>query len=106
MTCEQRTRQDIKAFKALITTPGSLITGFNLPANADLYVSTTSVLAVTTLLVDSKGRALGAPAGAANKVYHIGWFERGRNVIKHAGAPGTVSLYVRNGLGKLFKIGG
>lgn len=106
MTLAQRKRQDISAFAALIRTPGVLATGFNLPANAECYIGTSSVLAATTVLLDAGVRALGAPASAANVAHSVGRLSRGVHVAKHSGAPGTVSLYVRNGAGKLFKIGG
>jgi hypothetical protein len=106
MTVAQRRRQDVSAFKALISTPGNLTTGFALPGNADCYVSTTSVLAATTKLLDCGTRQLGAKASVANKKNSIGHLERGHTVIKHSGAPGTVSLYIRDGAGRLLKVGG
>lgn len=97
-------RQDVSAFAALIETPANLAVGFKLPANAELVVATTSVLASTTKLLDCGDRSLYASAGAANSKHHIGWMEASVNVKKASGAPGTVSLYIRDGMGVLFKV--
>lgn len=105
-SCRRQQRQDFRKFQALIATPGNLATGgVVLPSNADIYVSTSSLLAASTLLVDADARSLGAPAGAAAATHHIGWFERAVKFVKHSGAPGTVHIYIRNGLGHLFLIG-
>lgn len=100
----QRARRDLKQFDALIATPGNLATGVSLPANADLHVSTSSVLATVTLLVDANAAELGVRAGAANRTHPVGWFGRDVVVKKHTGAPGTVSLYVEDAFGGLIKI--
>lgn len=101
----RRERQDLSAFAALIATPGDLSTGFVLPANGDLYVACSDALVATTVLVDVGTRELGNAPSAAGRANHIGWFERGVNVVTHLGAPGTISLYIRSGLGVLLKIG-
>lgn len=95
----RRRRQQYDRFRALVETPGSLTTGVVLPAAATLYVSTSSVLAATTKLVDAGTRELGAPAGGANAQHNIGFFEPGVEFTKHTGAPGTVSLYVQDPAG-------
>ncbi len=77
-----------------------------MPASADCYVSTSSALAVTTVLLDAGARTLGAPASDAGVPFNVGRVSRGVLVAKHAGAPGTVILYVRDGAGKLLQIGG
>ena len=100
----RRARQDFDEFSALVVTPGNLVTGVKLPANAVLYVSTTGVLASATALVTVAGGARGAPAGAANRRNNVGLGEAGSTVLKAGGAPGTVSLYVRNPAGKVVKI--
>jgi hypothetical protein len=106
---ERRARQDNHAFAALTAAPGDLVVGFALPANAEVYVSTSSVLVVTTALINVEKpggtRDLHAPASAAETTHHVGRLERGVNVVKAVGAPGTVSVYMRNALGRLIKIG-
>lgn len=47
---------------------------------------------------------MGSPARVANDPYHIGYMYRATRMVKHAGAPGTVKLFVRRGLGHLFLI--
>lgn len=101
----RKERQDITAFNALFETPGDLAAGIVLPANVKLYVSTSSVLAATTVLLDVGGVDYGAPAQAANVKYHTGSFEKDVTVAKKAGAPGTVSVYAMDGLGVLRKFG-
>lgn len=96
----QKARRDFSAFAALVDTPGNLVTGVVLPAAADVYVSTTSVLAAATnLLTVAPARPLGAPAGAAGAKHHAGRLGATAAVSKAAGAPGTVSLYVRDPAG-------
>ncbi len=101
IACERReARQDFKKFAALIATPGDLVAGVSLPANGLFSVSTTSVLAATTVLVNAGTRALGAPAQAAGVTYSVGKLSRAVRVVKDGLAPGTVKLYVRDGFGK------
>lgn len=102
---KRRERQNLSAFAALIATPGNLVTGVVIPAESDVYVSTSSTLASTTHLLDVGDREIGAPAAVANKAHHVGRLHRGSMVEKAAGAPGTVSVYVRDGTGVLFKFG-
>lgn len=106
--CAQRERENFKKFKALIATPGNLTSGVSLPANADIYIASSSALAAVTLLVDavsSEGtRNLGAPISVAGDPHHIGRLYRATTIKKHTAAPGTVSAYMRNGLGHLFLI--
>lgn len=99
-----RERQDFVAFKAMIETPADLSVGFDMPANAELYVSIDEELEETTHVLDCGQREINARAATANVYHHIGWFERAVNVQKAAGAPGVVSVYVRDGIGGLFKI--
>lgn len=105
LQCERRDRQDFRAFKTLIATPGDLVAGFKLPANGYFYISTTSALGAITPLLVARTHTLSAPIGAANRVQPIGYLEKAWNVVKAGGALGTVSLFVRNGMGKLIKIG-
>ena len=97
-------REELKTFAALITTPANLVTGFRLPGNADVVISTSSVLAVSTALIVIGTHTLGSPAAAANAKYHVGYFETGKLVSKAGGAPGTVSVFVRDALGKTYLI--
>lgn len=107
MTCVQRERQDFSAFKALIANPGNLATGFKLPARAELYISSSTLLAAATVLITANSRNLGAPAGLpANQKHHVGALDRGVRVAKAVTAPANVSVYIRDGMGYLFKIGG
>lgn len=96
----QKARRDYSAFAALLDTPGNLVTGVTLPAAAEVYVSTTSaLLATTNLLTVAPARALAAPAQAAGAKHHAGRLGATAAVSKAAGAPGTVSLYVRDPAG-------
>jgi len=98
-------RLNFARFKARIAAPGNLATGFALPGNGYFYISTTSVLGANTNLLTVGSRTLAAPAGIANKTQPVGYLTRGRTVTKAGGAPGTVRLFVRNGMGKLIKVG-
>lgn len=100
----RRERQDIRKFRALIATPGNLATGVTLPANAQVYVSTTSALAARTVLITVNDVDKYSPIQAAGRRDLLGFVQRGRVVKKKVGAPGTVSVYVQDGLGKLHKI--
>lgn len=97
-------RQELKAFAALMATPGSLTTGVALPASATLRVATDAVLAGVTPLVQVGSRTLSASARAANVSHGLGWFERGKVFTKAAGATGVVKLYVQDDLGDLHLI--
>lgn len=98
-------RIDFARFKARIAAPGNLATGFVLPGNGYFFISTTSVLAANTGLLTVGARTISAPAGITNKTHPAGYLEKGKTVIKAGGAPGTVRLFVRNGMGKLIRIG-
>lgn len=103
----RKERQNVSAFKALRAANGSLTTGVRLPAGATLHVSTTAALGASTGLVRAKAsRTLGAPAGSANAKHRIGYFEQDVVIDLAPSAVGTVSLYVEDAAGKLFKIAG
>lgn len=91
------------SYDSLIAAPGDLAAGITLPANARLYASVSVLLASTTAVVSVNGVDISLPAGAANAMSLIGWFERDRVVTKVA-PSGTVSLYAEDGLGVLRKI--
>jgi len=115
----QDARREFKRFASLIASHGDLAAGFQLPGDCTLFASTSSVLNAAAVLVDlnepSKKlvlgvvtdldhRELGVSAGAANKMHRIGVARKGRTVIKHSGAAGTVSLYIADGYGTPVKI--
>lgn len=100
----RKSRQDYSAFDALLATPGDLLAGVKLPARATVLLSTTSTLLSPTLLVDVGARSLGIPSGAANAQHVIGSLGPGATVVKRAGAPGTVSLWIRTPAGSVRKI--
>lgn len=106
--CDQRERENFTKFKALIAVPGDLASGVSLPANADIYIASSSALVATTLLVDAVGsegtRNLAAPISSASDPHHVGRLYRATTIKKHTGAPGTVSAYMRDGMGVLFLI--
>lgn len=62
--------------------------------------STSATLVATGDAIDVGARTLGLPAAAAGVVHRYDGIERGNVVTKAAGASGTVSLYIDNGLGK------
>lgn len=104
----QNRRQDLRKsmalFLPLMNVPAVLTTGFAMPASGTLHVSTTSVLAAPTVLVEVGGNDLGAPAGAAGRQHCIGWFDAGRAVSRAATALGVVTVYVEDAFGVLHKI--
>lgn len=100
---EQKRRQNVLRFAALIANPGNLAAGVVLPANANLFVSSSDVLAAATPLVQVKGAARSA-IGAAGAVRPAGYAERNQTVLKAPGAPGVVTLYVEGNFGKPIKI--
>jgi hypothetical protein len=101
----RKARQDLSRFDALIASPGNLASGFALPGNGRLHVSTSAALGVADALVEVGDRTLSIRSGAANRVCSIGYFEHGKIAIKASGAPGVVSLYVEDGLGVPILIG-
>ena len=105
LAARRKDRQNLSKYASLISSPGNLATGFQLPANGTLFTSTTSVLAVADELVAVGDRVLTVAAGAANRKHSVGYFEAGKEVSKAPGAPGTVSLYVANGFGQPVLIG-
>ena len=100
----QNGRRALSEFSALIDTPGNLATGVKLPAPAFIVVSTTSALVANTKLVSIGARDLYVPPQAAGAYRSLGMFQASKTFTKAAGAPGTVSLYVRDGVGALHKI--
>jgi hypothetical protein len=103
--CDNRKhRQDLTKFNGLVATPGNLVTGVVLPANAKLYASCDAVIAAPVAVVTIKGKSYSLPACAANTIFPIQYAERDATVQKAAGAPGVISLYIEGNLGKLLKI--
>ena len=100
----RKERQNFSAFAALMASPANLVTGFYMPANAELYVSSSSVLTSATALITVNARSLGAKTTIANLKRHVGWIEQMKHVVKASGAPGTVRVYVRGPAGALTKI--
>lgn len=97
----------------MIATPGSLATGVVLPAMGDLFVSTSAALVAPQALLEmpavvvngvSTQRKPGGKAGAAGTLTHVGRIGATTAIKKTAGAPGTVSLYVRDTAGALHVI--
>lgn len=107
-SCVSAERENFKKFKTLIATPGNLVTGISLPANAQVVLSYSATLAASTVLVDAGTtdgvRAMGMPASVAGTHFHIGKLSRATSLKKHTGVVGTVSAYYRNGLGHLYLI--
>lgn len=103
----KRERQNFDLFRALIAAPGDLSAGVVLPANADLYVSLAGgAVAQTHVATDAYGRDYYVPVLAAAETFHIGRFLRGNTLEAAAGiSAGQLSLYIRDGVGKLYKIG-
>lgn len=98
-------RQRESAFAALVATPGDLTAGVALPLAAPLVVASDAELTdVTALLETSRGAVLHAPAGAAAARWPVGTQDAGVTITKHADAVGTVSVYVKAGLGRLLLI--
>ena len=99
----QMGRRALSEFSALIATPGNLATGVKIPAPARIVVTTTSILAANTNLVNTPSRQLYAPVQAADAYHSLGRFDAGTTFTKAGGAPGTVRLYIRDDLGVLHK---
>jgi hypothetical protein len=89
--------KNAQAFAALVAAPGNLATGFQLPAAADLWASSSGIHAVVKPMITANTtRTLSGDVGAANVKHHVGYFERGVTVKKAAGAVGTISLYFKD----------
>ncbi len=106
----RKERQNFTAYKALIETPGNLETGVPILAEADIYASVDVETEETTLVVDVDAseeteRNLGIPELPADAPHNIGRLHRGSTITKNAEAPGIVSVFIRDGMGKLHKIG-
>lgn len=98
-------RMNFDRFESLIAAPGNLVTGITLPAGAKLYVSSTSALAAVTPMISANATDVNVPATATVGLQQsVGYHSKDRLIKKAVGAVGTVSLYVQNGLGTLFKI--
>lgn len=100
----QRRRQDFSAYATLIATPGDLVAGFDLPASAEIFLTTDAVIVESTVLINAGSRDLGIPV-SDKQAHHVGRLETDTNVVKDAAAPGTVSMYIRDLAGALVKIG-
>ena len=95
----RKERENFAALAALVASPAAL--PFVLPASVTLAVSTSSALGAADTLIDADGIEFGAPAGVANAAHVIGYFGCNTTIAKAAGAPGTVSVYVRDPAGAL-----
>lgn len=99
----RRRRRDLDAFEPLIATPSAF--PVTIPANAEVFASYSLAFAVTTHIVTINGdREMHASARAANVPVSLGSLTRAHVVTKNAALGGTVRLYVRDGIGKMFKI--
>lgn len=114
-TAARKERENFGHFAGLISAPGDLVAGVTLPAACDAYLATDAILAAPTALVELRARVvnststqrkLGGRAGAAGTRTHVGTLEGGLQVKKTAGAPGLLSLYVRDPAGVTHKIAG
>lgn len=97
-------RQDFAKFKPLIDDHGSIASGFILPANCVLAVSSSSVLNAVSPMISIGAKVISSPPSAANVRRRIGYFELGRLVQPAVGAVGTISLYVVDSFGRLHQI--
>ena len=104
MNCERKERQDLQRFDALAATPGNLVAGIVLPANAKLYASCAVDVAVATPVVVIGTASYGTPVGVAGRIHHVAYAERDVLVKKAPEAPGIVTLYVEGNFGVPIKI--
>lgn len=106
----RKAREDFTSFAGLIATPGNLATGVALPAGAALYASRSVATLATTKILDVKaaGGTLVAEQHlgtvAADAPYWVGHAREDLVLVKAVGLAGTLRVYVRNGIGTLFKI--
>lgn len=100
----RREETNFARFKALVAAPGNLATGVTLPAGVKLYASSSSALAAISPMITANSITTSAPVSQAGEARPMGYFQRDTVVIKAAGAVGTISLYVQDGVGKLYKI--
>ncbi len=103
-------REDLSAFRSLIAAPGDLTAGVPMPAGAMLYGARSTALLATTkvLTVRAPGGTLiteqHLPVSAAETPRWLGYVREDLVLFKATGLTGTLRVYVRNGVGKLFKI--
>lgn len=106
----RQAREEFRFFAGLIAAPGNLVAGVPMPAGAMLYAARSTALVATTkvLTVNATGGALVLerflPVSAAETPRALGYAREDLVLFKAAGLTGTLRVYVRNGVGKLFKI--
>ncbi len=86
--------KNFAAFNALITTPGSLSTGIEMPANSRLGVSTDVDIGLGASLITIKGKDVVLIGGKANTVFRLSYGETGDVVKLSKKAVGNVKLYM------------
>lgn len=100
----RKERQDTSAFDALVSTPANLLLDVKLPANAEIYISTSEEVLAPEILIAVGARQIGVPPGAADLAHHIGFLEKGKTIEKDGDTLGVVSVFIRDGTGNLLKI--
>ncbi len=101
---KRKERQDVSSYDALVATPGDLVAGIKLPANAFLQVSS-AVVITPSLVLDIGSREIGVPDLLADVKYPIGFFEKDVTVTVKGALPGLLSLFIESGLDKTALIG-
>lgn len=101
---KRKLAQDLSKFLGLVGAPGDLAAGIVLPANATLYAMSDAVLATPAAVVTINNKPYFLGAGLANVTHLLQYAECSATVKKAAGAPGTITLFVEAGLGKLVRI--
>ena len=98
MTRRRKHRQAVSAFGPNM---GGASDPFQLPANANLYVRSNSIVAAGTTALTAGDRTIKVPALRANQVRCLGWFERGVTVE----VQGGLALLIDMGLGRYEAVG-
>lgn len=84
-----KTLRDEKKFSSLIASPfdlgteteeGLTLNSFSMPANGKLGISFSESIGSAQLYIDVSGRIVRAPALAADEIYPLGFFERGKTI--------------------------
>lgn len=99
LLAERKLRFAKGKFKALTAAPFVFTVGFQMPAAGKLFVKLGALTAANTVVITAKGRNISVPPLAANKLYPLGYFERGVTIAP-VYAASTMQLFREDQMGK------